>query len=177
MMEKIKAHFLKFGARQFVWCAVILLFILDLANSWFLRFYWLKKDFSTTLVHQAILKQNYAIENFSLETIQEMRSFLDNMFYFFLLLIMVNNLFFYIFYLRRKLWAQGYVLFYTLTAAIFALSFIFDHAGLSTGWMIYNLMTIPIYVYLYLGVKLLKRETTSDSVQNISSPGDETKAQ
>lgn len=152
---------MKFGPRRFVYMAVGVLLILDIINSYFLRVYWLNKDLSTTLVHQMVQKNGYVLENFSSDTINEMKSFLDNTFYFFLFLILVNNLFFYAFYLKKKLWAQGYVLFYALTAAIFALSFLIDHAGLSLGWIAYNIMTIPIYVYLYLGVKVLKYETTN----------------
>lgn len=159
-MEKIKAHFIKFGPSRFVKIAVLVLLIMDIINSFFLRTYWLGKDLSLKMVHQAIQQKGYVIENFSNETIMEMKAFIDNSFYFFLFIILINNLFFYVFYLRKKLWAQGYVLFYTLTAAIFSLSILIDHAGLSTGWIVYNLMTIPLYAYLYFGVKVLKYETT-----------------
>lgn len=168
---------MKFGPRRFVWVAVLLLVAMDFANSWFLRLYWLKKDLSTMMVHQAIEKQGYAIENFSAETILEMKGFLDNTFYFFLFLILINNLFFYAFYLRKKLWAQGYVLFYTLTAAIFALSFLIDHAGMSAGWVAYNLLTIPVYAYLYFGIKVLKYETTNAVKPEPINPANETTAQ
>lgn len=163
---------MKFGPRRFVYIATAALLILDIINSYFLRVYWLNKDLSTTMVHQMIRKQGYVIENFSNDTILEMKSFLDNTFYFFLFLILINNIFFYAFYLRKKLWAQGYVLFYTLTASIFSLSFLIDHAGLSIGWIVYNILTIPIYVYLYFGVKVLKYETT-DAI----NPAHETTAQ
>lgn len=159
-MEKLKKHFLKFGSRRFVIVAVISLLTLDLINTVYLRLYWLKKDLSTTLVHQMIRKNGYLLENFSAETILEMKAFLDNTFYFFLFLILINNIFFYFFYLRKKLWAQGYILFYTLTGSIFALSFIVDQAGLGLGWFTYNILTMFIYFYLYLGVKVLKYETT-----------------
>lgn len=160
MMEKLKKHFLKFGSRRFVIVAVIALLALDLINTVYLRLYWLKKDLSTTLVHQMVRKNGYLLENFSSETILEMKAFLDNTFYFFLFLILINNIFFYFFYLRKKLWAQGYILFYTLTGSIFALSFIVDQAGLGLGWFTYNILTMFIYFYLYLGVKVLKYETT-----------------
>lgn len=159
-MEKLKKHFLKFGSRRFVIVAVISLLALDLINTVYLRLYWLKKDLSTTLVHQMVRKNGYLLENFSSETILEMKAFLDNTFYFFLFLILINNIFFYFFYLRKKLWAQGYILFYTLTGSIFALSFIVDQAGLGLGWFTYNILTMFIYLYLYLGVKVLKYETT-----------------
>jgi hypothetical protein len=165
MVEKFKIHFLKLGPRRFVIGAVLLLIILDIINSYYLKLYWLKKDLSTLLVHQAIYKNGEVLENFSASTLLEMKSFIDNTFFFFLFIVLVNNLFFYFFYLRKKLWAQGYVLFYTLTAAIFAISFLFDQAGLGWGWALYNLGTMFVYGYLYFGVKLLKAETTF-------SPGD-----
>lgn len=160
MKEKIKQHYLKLGSRPFVIGAVILLLVMDLLNSAYLRLYWLKKDLSTTLVHEMVRKNGYVLENFSRDTIMEMKGFLDNTFYFFLFLILINNIFFYFFYLRKKLWAQGYILFYTLTGSVFSLSFLIDQADLGVMWFIYNILTIFIYLYLYFGVKLLKYETT-----------------
>lgn len=160
MMEKLRTHFLKLGPRRFVIGTVVLLVILDIINSYYLKIYWLKKDLSTTLVHEAIRRNGEVIESFSYDTILEMKGFIDNTFYFFLFLIFINNIFFYFFYLRKKLWAQGYVLFYTLTAAIFAVSFLIDPMSLGWGWFFYNFLTMFLYVYLYFGVKLLKAETT-----------------
>ena len=171
MKEKLKKHFLKLGPRRFVIGTVILLIAMDIVNSWYLKLYWLKKDFSTFAVHRMIEKNGEVIEHFSRDTILEMKGFIDNTFYFFLFLVLINNFFFYFFYLRKKLWAQSYVLFYTLTAAIFSLSFLVDHADLGWQWMLYNFLTIPVYGYLYLGVKFLKTETT-DAI-----PAGETKAQ
>lgn len=160
MKEKLKAHFLKFGPRRFVAATVLILTVMDLINSYFLKLYWVKKNISHNLVVQSIQRSQLMLEDFSRDTMAEMTGFIDNSFYFFLIVILTNNLFFYFFYLRKKLWAQGFVLFYTLTAALFSVTFIFDNAGLGFGWMFYNISTIFIYVYLYLGVKLLKNETT-----------------
>lgn len=168
-MEKIKAHFSKWPPRRFVLVTVVSLLVTDILNSYYLKLFWLKRDLSTLMVHQMIRKQGMILENFSIATINEMKGFIDNAFYFFLFLIFVNNLFFYFFYFRKKLWAQGYVLFYTLTAAIFALSFLIDQSGLGWIWFVYNLLTIPFYAYLYFGVKVLKNETTI-------TPGHEKKA-
>lgn len=151
---------MKMGPKRFVIGATLLLIALDLVNSVYLRLYWVKKDFSTTLVHQMIRKNGYVLENFSRDTILEMKSFLDNMFYFFLLLILINNVFFYFFYYRKKLWAQGYVLFYTLSAAVFAMTFLIDYTILGWAWFIYNMTTLLVYTYLFFGVKVLKYETT-----------------
>ena len=160
MMEKLKAHYMKFGPRNCVVATVVILLILDILNTIYLRLFWLKKDLSTTLVFQSIRRSELLVEDFSRDTIMEMTGFLNNTFYFFLFLILANNLFFYFFYLRKKLWAQGYVLFYTLTAAIFSVTFLIDDADLGWGWTLYNLSTFFIYLYLYFGVKLLKQETT-----------------
>lgn len=158
-MEKLKNHFSKWAPKKFVLAAVAILIVTDLLNSWYLKLFWLKKDLSTMLVLQMIQKNGYTVESFSTETIQQMKGFIDNSFYFFIFLVLINNLFFYCFYLRRKLWAQSYVVFYTLTAALFAVTFLVDHAGLGPIWYIYNLMTLPLYLYLYFGVKLLKDQT------------------
>lgn len=160
MMEKMKQHYLQIGPRRFVLGTILLLIVLDILNTIYLRLYWVKKDLTTQMVLRMMEQKGYTIEDFSRETILEMKGFLDNTFYFFLFLVLINNFFFYFFYARKKLWAQGYVLFYTLTAAIFSVSFIVDDVGLGWGWATYNFLTIPLYAYLYFGVKLLKHETT-----------------
>jgi hypothetical protein len=160
MKEKLKAHFLAFGPRRWVVFTVISLIITDLINCYYLKLYWLNKGVSDTLVQRSITQGGLLIEDFDRATLSEMTGFVNNTFYFFLFIILANNYFFYFFYLRKRLWAQGYVLFYALSAAVFSLSFIFDNAGLGAGWMSYNIFTIPFYIYLFLGVKLLKIETT-----------------
>lgn len=160
MNERIRNHFLRWNCRFFVLFTVIALLITDLLNGYYLKLFWANKGMSYNLVRQSISQGGLVIEDFSLDTINEMVGFVNNTFYFFLFLILVNNLFFYGAYLLKKLWAQGFVLFYTLTSAFLALTFIFDDASLPVGWTIYNIATIPMYLYLFLGVKVLKNETT-----------------
>jgi len=160
MKDKLKAHFLKIGPRNFVIGTVLFLVITDILNFKFLEIYWNTKNFSLNLVHQTILQSGQVVENFSQVTLSEMKAFVDNSFYFFLFIVFVNNLFFYFFYLRKKLWAQGFVLFYVATTALLQLTFVFDNQGIHWGWLIYNLGIIPFYLYLFMGVKLLKQETT-----------------
>jgi len=160
MLEKFKPHYLKLGPTKFVSATILVLLITDLLNGYYLKLYWSKKEISRLMVEQSILRSGVTLEDFSPDTFNEMLGFVNNTFTFFLLIILLNNLFFYGFYLKKKLWAQGFVLFYTLTAALFNLTFIFDHAGLGAHWIIYNVLTIPLYLYLYVGIKLLKDETT-----------------
>lgn len=159
MKEKLLAHFRKFGPRRFVIATVIVLIVTDLLNSWYLRLWWVSKDMSQNLLEQSSARSGVPLSELGPDSIRELTSFFDNSFYFFLFIILANNLFFYAFYLRRKLWAQGFVLFYALTAAALSAGFLFDNAGLSSGWYIYNLLMIPIYLYLFLGVKSLKEDT------------------
>ncbi|HXH74402.1 MAG TPA: hypothetical protein VNJ08_05530 [Bacteriovoracaceae bacterium] len=163
MKDKLKAHFLKFGPRRFVVLTVLTLLMTDLINCYYLKLYWLSKNMSLTLVKQTLTRSGQLVEGLSPSTIQEMTGFVSNAFYFFIFIILVNNLFFYLFYLRRKLWAQGFILFYVLTGAILQLGFVFDNSGMGYGWLAYNLLTVPYYIYLFLGVKLLKAETTDIS--------------
>jgi hypothetical protein len=159
MNEKLRAHFLKIGPKNFVLGTVILLVVLD-----FLSLYNLKLNFENSGLYNNIVlltMERMKIKQSELapETLIEMAGLIHKTMDFGFLLIILNNLFFYFFYLRKKLWAQNYVLFYTLTAAIFSLLMIFDnHTGI--GWTIFNFLTIPIYLYLFFGVKLLKEETT-----------------
>jgi hypothetical protein len=160
MREKLRAHFLRFGPRRFVFVTVFLLIVTDLLNCWYLSLYWQKKNFSDLFVDHVISQSGLMAHDFQSETILEMHSFINNTFYFFLTIIIANNLFFYFFYLRKRLWAQGFVLFYTLTAGLLAVTLIFDNAGLGSHWLMYNTASMFMYIYLYFGVKVLKPETT-----------------
>jgi hypothetical protein len=170
MIHKLKPHYKKLSPQRFVILTVLTLLVLDFINCYYLKLYWLKKGLSRLMVYQSVQMNELTVESLTPGTIRELIGLVDNAFYFFIILILVNNIFFYFFYLRKKLWAQGFVLFYTLSAAIFSLSFIFDNAGLGMGWMAYNFLTIIIYLYLYLGVKILKNETTV-----VINPGHEKK--
>ncbi len=159
MREKLTAHFRKFGPRKFVIMTVVLLIVTDLLNSWYLRLWWVAKDMSYKGVQMTAAKMGGSVDELDPASILEIKQFFNNSFFFFLVIILANNLFFYLFYLRRKLWAQGFVLFYTLSAAALSGLFLFDNAGLGMGWYIYNLLMIPIYTYMFLGVKYLKQDT------------------
>ncbi len=171
MFEKFKPHFLKLGPRRFVIGTVVLLLILDLANSYYLRLYWVHKDLSRLYVERLAQTQGLNFQELSASSLQEITQVIDNGFYFFLFIILLNNLFFYLFYLRQKLWAQGYVLFYAVTNAALAVLFLVEGPVLGAGWFTYNLATVFVYFYLFLGVKVLKPETTSSP-----SPAGETPA-
>lgn len=160
MLEKFKPHFLKFGPRRFVIFTVLTLIATDLINGYYLKLYWAKKDYGSILMRESMRRGGMQASDFNSATLSEMHGFMDNLFHFFLFIILANNLFFYFFYLRKRQWAQGFVVFYALTASLFSLSLLFDNAGMGTGWFLYNLATIPFYVYLYVGVKILKDETT-----------------
>jgi hypothetical protein len=160
MKEKIKSHFDLYPPRYFVATCVIFLLITDLINCKFLQIYWTTRNFSKNIVAQTISKTGQLVEDFSLSTINEMTGFVDKSFYFLLFVIIVNNLFFYFFYLKRKLWAQSFVLFYVFTGALLQFSFILDHHGINTFWLIYNFLLIPLYLYFFLGIKILKNDIT-----------------
>lgn len=160
MKEKLYNHFLKIGPRRCVMGIVILLIILDILNGIYLKSSWGLKNTSDQFVLVFIKLMKASPADFDPDTMREMSGLVDKAFDFMLFLLLVNNLFFYLFYLRKKLWAQGYVLFYTLTASIFSVLMIVDGLSMGWGWMIFNLLTIPLYFYLYMAVKLLKKETT-----------------
>lgn len=160
MMEKIKTHFIKMGPKRFVFGAVFLLLILDLVNSYFLRIYWVHKDLSLFYVKKIAMKEGLDFSTLTRDSILEVKGVIDNGFFFFLLIVLINNLFFYVFYLRKKLWAQGYILFYTITNALLAVVFLVEGPILGISWFVYNLTTVFMYLYLYFGVKVLKYETT-----------------
>lgn len=160
MREKLYNHFLKIGPRRCVVGVVILLIILDILNGIYLKASWELREASHQMVILMIKLMKASPTDFDVDTMREMAGLVDKAFDFMLFLVLMNNLFFYLFYLRKKLWAQGYVLFYTLTAGIFSLTMLFDGMTMGAGWMIFNLLTIPLYFYLYMAVKLLRKETT-----------------
>ena len=160
MNEKLKNHFLKIGPRTFVIATVILLLVLDILNGIYLKLALSKRNLSEMMIVSAYQRMDLSTAELDAESIAQMTWILEKSVDFFLFLILINNLFFYFFYLRKKLWAQGYVLFYTLSAAILSVAMLFDVYGMGTSWMIFNIATIPIYLYLYMGIKLLKNETT-----------------
>lgn len=160
MMEKMKYHFMKLGPRRFVIGAVLLLLILDLLNSWYLKIYWVQKNLSLLYVERLAKTQGLDFTQLSQNSILEVKQVVDNGFFFFLFIVLLNNLFFYVFYLKKKLWAQGYVLFYTVTNAILAVLFLVEGPVLGLSWFFYNIITMLLYIYLYFGVKVLKFETT-----------------
>lgn len=159
-MAKVKSHFLSLGPRRFVIGAVIALIILDIINSIYLRSYWVFKDLSRVAVERLANKEGLQFSELSEQTIMEVTAMINNAFFFFLFIILINNLFFYFFYLKKKLWAQGYVLFYAITNSILAVIFLVEGPIVGWPWFIYNLGTMFLYFYLYLGVKVLKYETT-----------------
>lgn len=177
MLQKFKPHFLKLGPRRFVIGTVLLLIILDLLNSYYLRIWWQHRDLSILMTKTLAMRQGIDWSTLSQESISEVRGLVDNAFYFFLFIVLINNFFFYAFYLRKKLWAQGYILFYTLSAALFAVTFIYEGPILGLGWFIFNISTLFLYAYMYVGVKLLKFETTDAEAPVEITPEGETKAQ
>lgn len=159
MQEKLVAHFRKLGPRRFVVATVVTLIITDLLNSWYLRLWWVAKNMSEKLLMQSAQRSGVSLQELGPDSITELRQFFDQSFYFFLFIILANNLFFYLFYLRKKLWAQGFVLFYVLTAAALSFAFLFDNADLGAFWYFYNLVMVFLYSYMFLGVKYLKADT------------------
>ena len=159
MKEKLRQHFLKIGPRRFVLMTVFSLLILDLLTGHSFRMSLIQNGFSEKLVQLSIKQANLPASDLSNETLSEVHNLMNMSLDFMLGLILVNNIFFYFFYFKKKLWAYSYVAFYTLTAGFLSLSMIFDK-HVSTGWLIFNIATIPMYLYLFLGVKLLKAETT-----------------
>lgn len=159
-MAKVKTHFLSFGPRRFVISAVLVLIILDIINSIYLRSYWVFKNLSRQTVEKLANNQGLEFSQLSEQTITEVTAMVNNAFFFLLFIILINNIFFYIFYLRKKLWAQGYVLFYAISNSVLAILFLVEGPIVGWPWFIYNLGTMFLYFYLYLGVKVLKYETT-----------------
>ena len=160
MNEKLKNHFLRIGPRTFVIGTVILLIIMDILNGIYLKLALGNKQFTEKMIIMTYARVGVAAAEITPDSFAEMTWILERSLDFFLFLILINNLFFYFFYLRKQLWAQGYVLFYTLSAALLSGVMLFDVYGMGPGWLVFNLATIPVYFYLYLGVKLLKTETT-----------------
>jgi hypothetical protein len=159
MKEKLRSHYLKVGPRRFVIGAVILLIILDILSGYSLKVSWENNQASQKMVLLSVKSMQLQMADLSMETVAEIAGLVNKTFDFMLVLLLMNNLFFYFFYLKKRLWAQGYVLFYTLSAAILSFTMVLDQSQ-GIGWVVFNFLTIPLYVYLYFGVKILRAETT-----------------
>jgi hypothetical protein len=159
MMLKIKNHFKKFNLFHFTLGVIVSLIVLDLINFYYLSLYWTKQNLSLLYVQRLSLGQGLDVHQLSTQSIQEIKQVIDNSFFLFLVIVLINNLFFYIFYFRNKLWAQSYVLFYTLSNSVLAVLFLVEGPILGIPWFIYNLVTIFLYIYLYLGIKFFKDES------------------
>ena len=151
-------HYLGLGPRRFVIGTVILLIILDIVSGYYLKLSWESKNVYEQMVHFWITSLKFQTGDLSADTLVEVSGLMQKTLDFFLFLLFLNNLFFYFFYLRKKLWAQGYILFYTLTGALFSLAMIFD--GMGAEGIATNIICTIIYTYLFFGVKFLKSETT-----------------
>ena len=156
MINKIKNHYLKLNKNLFIPITILVLFALDLINSYYLRLYWVHKNLSLLYVEKLALNQGLDFSQLSEQSVLEIKQVIDNGFFFFLFIILMNNFFFYFFYLRKKLWAQGYVIFYAITNSILSILFLIEGPVLGLPWFLYNALTIGIYLYLYFGMKVLK---------------------
>ncbi len=158
MKEKLMNHYLNLGPRRFVIGTVLLLITLDILSGLYLHLAWEQNGMAEKLILRTIPPQDLA--ELSAGTVTEMTGLATQSMHFLFFILMINNLFFYLFYLRKKLWAQGYVLVYAFSGAILSFGFLFDGTGMGLGWKIFNGLTVLVYLYLGLGVKYLKNETT-----------------
>lgn len=162
MYEKLRPHYLKIGARKFVIGTVVLLIALDILNSLYLREYWELKNITINMIGKIIKGQGGNLSQLGPGTLREIQEMVTNAFNFFLFVVLINNLFFYVFYLRKKIWAQGYVLFYTISNGLLAITFLIEGPILGWPWYLFNIGAMFLYFYLYIGVKVLKNETTDE---------------
>jgi hypothetical protein len=161
MKNKIKNHFINLGSSKFIFITIITLLTLDIINSYYLSLYWDYKNFTLIYVEKMAATQGLDIHELSTQSLQEIKQMITNGVSFFLLIIILNNLFFYFFYWKKKIWAQGYVLFYTLTNALLAIAFLIEGPVLGLSWYAYNVLSVPFYLYFYLGIKIFKFKSFS----------------
>jgi hypothetical protein len=148
-----KNHFEKFSPKKFVKIITLSLLILDILNTWYMKSWWKTNELSMKMVLKIIASQEDSLTHFNQASLSELSLFITNTFNFFLTLIIINNCFFYFFYLKEKKWAHNYVQFYCLTGSLFSISFIFEGNSIGLEWLIYNILSIPLYFYFYLAIK------------------------
>ncbi len=161
MIEKCQNHFKKWNPKTFLWVAVLILLILDIGNGQFLRLSWLEKNTSMFIINIMTSSGELSLNELSGDTVTELLGMFNNTFLFFLFIILLNNLFFYCFTLLRKAWAHSYLVFYTMTGAFFSLFMVFDSFGMGSFWGFFNIISIIIYTYLFVGLKLVPLNPTS----------------
>jgi hypothetical protein len=155
MKDKLLNHFKRWKPKTFLWSMVLILLLLDLGNGQFLRLSWLEKNSSMSIVNILASQGELSLSELSHDTMTELLGMIDNTFLFFLFIVLINNLFFYLFTLRGKAWAHSYLVFYTFTGALFSLIMVIDSFGMGSFWGVFNIASILMYVYLFLGLKLV----------------------
>ena len=153
MKDKLLNHFKKWKPKTFLWSAVLTLLAMDFGNGQFLRLSWLEKNSSRGIVNILASQGELSLSELSSDTMTELLGMIDNTFLFFLFIILINNLFFYLFTLRGKAWAHSYLVFYAGTGALFSLIMVIDSFGMGSFWGIFNIASILIYLYLFIGLK------------------------
>jgi hypothetical protein len=155
MKDKLHNHFKKWNSKTFTRVLVLVLLGLDILNGQFLRLSWIGKDSSRKMVNLLSSQGELSVSELSHDTMTELLGMIDNTFLFFLFIILINNLFFYIFTLRGKNWAHSYLVFYTLTGALFSLVMVVDSFGMGSFWGVFNIISILLYAYLFIGMKIV----------------------
>lgn len=153
MKQKLINHYIKWKPKTFLWASVLTLLALDIGNGQFLRLSWTENNTSLSIVHIMIQKGEFNLSDLSTDTMTELLGMIDNTFFFFLMIVLINNLFFYLFTLRRKTWAHSYLVFYAMTGALFSLLMVVDSFSMGSFWGIFNIASILIYLYLFIGLK------------------------
>lgn len=155
MIEKCRNHFKKWNPKTFLWVSVLILLVLDIGNGQFLRLSWLEKNSSMLIINILASRGELNLSELSSDTMTELLGMINNTFLFFLFIILINNLFFYCFTLLKKAWAHSYLVFYTMTGALFSLVMVFDSFGMGSFWGFFNIISIIIYAYLFVGLKMV----------------------
>ena len=156
MKEKFINHFKRWRSKTFLWLSVLILLLLDLGNGQFLRLSWFKNNSSFNLANLLASRGEVQLSELSQDTLIELIGMIDNTFLFFLFIILLNNIFFYFFTLRGKLWAHSFLVFYTMTGALFSLIMVKDSFSLGITWGVFNVLSIVVYGYIFFGLKFVK---------------------
>lgn len=151
LQNKIRKHFQFFTLNQFQLIIVVSFIILDVLNSLYLKNYWIEKDLTKIYLKKMAQMQGMSLSHLAQNSLNEIQNLISLGFTFLILLFFFNNLFFYIFYLRKKIWAEKYVLFYAFSNAILGIIFILEGPVTGLWWYFYNMMTVIIYCYCFWG--------------------------
>jgi hypothetical protein len=144
--------------QRLLWTSAASAWILDILSSMYFVRYWYVKNTGERMWSMAMALQGqdwYALDP---EYRQQLTSVVAMSAGLMLLGLVLVNTVFYLYLGFRKRWSWQYVLTYTLSAAAMGLMTLFEGVRIGAFWDLFNILSIPAYLFLGFVVWARKSE-------------------